>query len=279
VEALLSQTTISYLVLGEYHGTQEMPAAAAEIACAAARPNERVVLALEISSSENASLQALINGEAEAAEIIGQSQFWQRARDGRSSAAMMQLLLRVRELRQQGLHIDVVAVDAPYNASDDLRADIVSRFDVPDGVDPNRSFRDYHMAASMIDEASKPNTSMVLLLVGNYHAFKEPFERAYLNPTTGVVTNHLSVPTAAALPPNDTITVLFTHSGGTAYTMSRNADTGTRGITPTETCATRRQQVYSASLCGAGEPPYDMHVYVGEIHSSPPATEVYLAQP
>lgn len=276
VDALIERPRISYLVLGEYHGTQEMPAVAGEIACAAATRSERVVLALEISSSEDAVIQALLNDEAGPDQIIQQSRFWQRVRDGRSSAAMMQLLLRIRELRQQGLRIDVVAADAPYEIPDERRADIINRFRflIPDGADPNRSFRDLYMAASMIDEANRPSTRIVVLLVGNNHALREPFERRFLNPSTGAVTNHLSVPVAAALPREETLSVLLTHGGGSAFVMSSSTTTGNRSVTPSETCTQRLLQVYSPTICGnVEEQRYDMHLYVGEIHSSPPAAD------
>lgn len=102
------------VLVGEVHGTVETPALVGELACAASTDGTAVTVALEISTREQARLDAYLASactpDARAALLAGP--FWTRStQDGRSSTAMLALLERLRRLHADGRRIAVIAVD------------------------------------------------------------------------------------------------------------------------------------------------------------------------
>jgi len=101
------------LMLGDLHGTREIPAFVGRIV-AAAVAREPVVLALEIPKDHTASIQAFLTSDgspAMRAKLVS-GPWWQMPfQDGRRSVAMADLLETVRELRAAGKPVDVVLID------------------------------------------------------------------------------------------------------------------------------------------------------------------------
>lgn len=110
VEALPPHGT---LLLGELHGTREIPAFVGRV-MAAVSAREPVVLALEIHEERGPALQAFLasDGSADARRRLLTDEWWQSPyQDGRRSVAMLELLEAVRTLRAGGRRIEVVAID------------------------------------------------------------------------------------------------------------------------------------------------------------------------
>lgn len=110
VEALPPRGT---LLLGELHGTREIPAFVGRVV-AAVSAREPVVLALEIHEEHGPAIQAFLasDGSAEARRRLLAGEWWQAPyQDGRRSVAMLELLEGVRALRAGGRRIEVVAID------------------------------------------------------------------------------------------------------------------------------------------------------------------------
>lgn len=104
----------SVLLVGEIHGTEQAPALVAALACAALKTGKPVTVALEVPVEEQANLDRFLvsDGSENSRAVLLSGPFWNRAtQDGRSSAAMLALLHRLRALRARGANLRVVAVD------------------------------------------------------------------------------------------------------------------------------------------------------------------------
>lgn len=128
-----------FLVLGEVHGTREVPAFVSGYLCAAAREGRAVTLALEVPAAEQGAIDAFLAGAGapgDVARLTG-SELWRRPmQDGRSSAAMLQLLGQIRTLRAKGSDIRVVAIDgeaAPAAREALLAANLAAALDASAG--------------------------------------------------------------------------------------------------------------------------------------------------
>jgi len=149
------QLTAPLVLVGELHGTSEIPAAFGRLVCRAAaeRPGETVLAGLEVLSSSQAAIDAFLasDGGAAAARALLAQEFWKREyQDGRSSKAMFSLLDEIRRLRKAGLRIEVLALDTEH-------------YDSPGD-------RDATMAASLVEAIEKVRPAQTLVLVGNVHS-------------------------------------------------------------------------------------------------------------
>jgi hypothetical protein len=141
------------LMLGDMHGTREIPAFVGRLAAAVAA-RERVVLALEIPPTEAAAVQAFVRSEGSAAarQRLVAGPWWQAAyQDGRRSVAMTGLLETVRALRTAGKPIDVVAID---DGSEDAEA------------------REAAMARNVIAARRAQAEAALIVYAGNLHTSK-----------------------------------------------------------------------------------------------------------
>lgn len=147
----LNMPSANLLLVGEVHGTNEAPALIGDLACASARYGKPVVVVLEIPIDEQTSLDNFLaskGSDADQAALLA-SRFWTRQpQDGRSSAAMLKLLHRLRTLRAEGARISVLAVD--------------------DGMPGSR---DAGMATRI--RAAHHAVPAVIALLGNVHASRE----------------------------------------------------------------------------------------------------------
>jgi len=106
------------LFLGEIHGTAESLAFLGDVACAAWRRGPTTV-ALEIPGTEQPRIDAFLSSAGSEADRIAllAGAFWRRPQqDGRSSAAMLGLLDRLRGERASGADVAVFAYDVETDA-------------------------------------------------------------------------------------------------------------------------------------------------------------------
>lgn len=108
------------VLVGEMHGTVQVPEAVGRIAChAALRPEGLVILGLEIATNDQPAVDAYLASdgtEPAVAALLRASHFTSDMKDGRSSKAMQQLLESVRRWRAAGAPIEVVCFDAIPNS-------------------------------------------------------------------------------------------------------------------------------------------------------------------
>ncbi|WP_224373027.1 hypothetical protein [Hyalangium versicolor] len=142
------------LVIGEQHGTQEIPRIVAQTVCAVSASGKTTWLTLEIPRDEQPRLDAFLTTGDEAALLEGP--FWRRDyQDGRSSEGMLGLLREARRLRTAGRDIRLLTMDVPSTG------------------DPAGQDRDSHMAAIVAQKRAEAPEEPMVLLVGNIHASRK----------------------------------------------------------------------------------------------------------
>ena len=211
------QLTARLVLIGEIHGTREIPAAFGHLVCQAAaeRRGKTILVGLEILSSAQSAIDAFLasEGDAAATHALLAQKFWQRDyQDGRSSTAMFHLLEELRRQRKAGRKIVVRALD-------------------PERYDDSPSARDAEMAASLVDAITAVRPARTLVLVGNVHSrilhgYPWDAKAAY-------------VPLGALLQTKyeDLIALDVTALGGSAWTCTSAAatDCGTHALRTRET--------------------------------------------
>jgi hypothetical protein len=193
-----------YVIVGEVHGTVEAPALFGDLVCAAHVSGRPVVVAIELADIAQPALDAFLasDGGGEAAARFLASPIWHLPmRDGRSSRAYLQLIERLRRLKQAGAVAGVLAIQP---TGDSARSATQSGF--------NADMADLIRAAG----ARAPN-ALVLVLVGNFHARKH----------AAIFNGARIVPAAADLPPSETLS-LTVQTTGEAWNCTTPTDCGPR---------------------------------------------------
>lgn len=142
--------TRKLVLLGEMHGTKEIPALVGDLVSRQRRAEKKLILALEITSND----QTLVDGylastgkPADRAALLA-GEHWQKpTHDGRDSQAMFALIERMGRLRKSGADVSI------------------DFFDVPGDGD-----RDKHMADHLRSLLQRSPKATVLVLTGNIHA-------------------------------------------------------------------------------------------------------------
>lgn len=150
------------LVLGEIHGTNEIPELAGAHVCALLLSGRSVLLALEIPAEEQARVNVFLDSSGDAAEVqkLLAGPHWTaptERQDGRAGRAMLALLELARAVRHSHGKIDVVAIDGWEK---DLERDAV-------------------MAQNLEHALLKHGGYSTVVLIGNLHAAKfrgSPFD-------------------------------------------------------------------------------------------------------
>lgn len=166
------------LLLGEVHGTVEIPALVGDLLCQPGWRSARVALALEFDPLANQAAvdTYLREGSAEAERALLATPLWQE-RGGRASAAMFALLSTVREHNRNGARIEVIGIDPV-------------RVDAPTAIE-----REAAMAASLI--TLMRTHERVIALTGFAHANRGP-----------ITLGDTPIPSAASFLPNDGVITL-----------------------------------------------------------------------
>lgn len=155
-EPLLHRGAVT--LLGEVHGTVEIPAFVARLACAAAERGLHVAVGLEAPQelTENFLRYLQSAGDAQAQQDLIQGEFW-HFDDGRSSQALVSLLDTLRTLRQSGKQVSLFLID---------------------GNNGSIETRDRQMATRIATQVRALPTAVVLVLLGNLHARTDSAEWA-----------------------------------------------------------------------------------------------------
>lgn len=108
------------LLLGEIHGTAEIPDVVSEITCHALHSDVHVSVLLEIPQEEGPRISKFLDsqGTEEGRAALLNGDFWQRSfQDGRSSQAMLDLLERLRLWRRSQSSLRVALIDSTSASS------------------------------------------------------------------------------------------------------------------------------------------------------------------
>lgn len=228
-------------LVGELHGTNESPAFVAALACHILTSGHTLTMALEIPHTEQDRIRSylLSNGSAADRAAMLEGAFWATNKaDGRSSAAMVNLIERLRYLRSLRLPlIDVVTID------------------IAAGEDDAGNDRDRLMSQAF-DRITKTPSDYVVGLVGNYHAKKT--DGAPWDPHARFMAGHLP---ASALTSLD-----VDYTGGAAWICVPECGVSTLGTT-SQTAAPG----FSLRLVAKDGGAYDGVYGVGRLSPSLPA--------
>ncbi|HYD27374.1 hypothetical protein [Brevundimonas sp.] len=244
-EALLAMDR-RFIIVGEDHGTEEIPAAFARIVCAAAAQGP-VIVALELADVMQPRLDAFLEApdDASAAAALHDTPFWNlRIQDGRSSAAMLDMMQSVRRLKADGHDVSFSA----FRPSDRR----------VEGFDQN--YDELEMAVRLARAAKTRPRARVLVLVGDFHAMKARIPGDDL------------LGAAALLPPADVVSLEVAQQGGQSWSCVADR-CGPRDIAPAYPRPDERGIVLRPSEDGL----YDGVLALGPLTPSPPAAQVQPA--
>lgn len=144
------------VVLGELSGTEQGPRFVGALTCKALAAGMGVVVALELPRSSAPELEAFLTSQgqpSDRAALLASPAFTREWHDGRDSAALLELLERLRQWRQAGASVEVVAFDDPS---------------------ATRDFRDAAMADLLEPIRRSHLDRPMLVLIGNLHASTTP---------------------------------------------------------------------------------------------------------
>lgn len=242
--------TAPLVLVGEMHGSAEIPAAFGDLVCHALqrRPGETILVGLEIFSSAQGAIDAFLasDGGATARAALLEHEFWRREyQDGRSSRAMLALLDELRSHGAAGGRLAVRAFDAP-------------RYDSP-------SDRDASMANTLSAAMDALRPAQTLVLVGNVHSRTlegYPWDASATFVSMGALlraTHH-------------ELTALDVKAAGGTVWICNSADPKDCGVRDQRAKniggATPRIELDGQPLSGSG---YNGVLVMGELTASPPA--------
>jgi hypothetical protein len=143
------------VLLGDFPGTREIPDLVGRLACQAALTGVPVMVGLELIKADQPALDAFLAPGAaldEAAFLQASASFGRAWQDGRTSQAVLGLILRLRTLRDAGLAVRAFAFD-----------------------DKGVAFasRNLAMARAIEDARRKAPDALMLVMVGNLRARSE----------------------------------------------------------------------------------------------------------
>lgn len=218
IDDLVARSGLRFLLIGEYHGTAEMPAVAGDALCAAVATARPVILGIEFAPDNQAHLDAYLasDGGDGARDALLQAPAWREA-GGRATQAILALIERGRRFARAGRPVTIVAFD---------------RIPVP-ALSPER---EAGLAAGLANAQMRVPNSLVVALTGLGHADKE----GWISQTPPFLA------AGGLLPAAHTVSLAFARPGGrywgchaadgdrargcTAYDMPAREPVAARGI-------------------------------------------------
>lgn len=149
-----------YILIGDWHGSEEIPAFVTALTCAMLERGEHVLLALEMPMDMNETFRRFLSASSkeESTRILFKHSFWD-LRGGRTSMAMFEMLMQVHAWRCNGRDVDIRAVDIDYRTVE------------PDKPLPDRN---QHMGESTAELGADGKYDRIILLAGIGHVRNRP---------------------------------------------------------------------------------------------------------
>jgi hypothetical protein len=188
--------TSQLLLIGERHGTNEIPKAFEGVVCDLLRRGKDVWVGLEIPAFEQEKIYRYLKspGREEDRKSLTSGVFW-LGQDGRGTSSMLALLEKLRTLQTATRHIPVIAIDRLSNSGENFARR-----------------RDNGLAELVRGSSVQFAHSTGVVLVGNAHA-----KRA-----SGESEQGATLPLGYLLADLKPISAIVFHEGGTAWNMVRN---------------------------------------------------------
>ena len=159
------------ILIGETHGTQELPEFASGLVCSLLKNGRSVILAVERFAEEQEHLQRYIESDGTAADksaLLGVHMWASRWQDGRSSEAMFALVEEMRRHRKSGQRVGILAMQK----LDNLKVPMTDAERAPLTFDDNNIYNlinDRAMADSLLSAAVLYRKYTIVGLAGALH--------------------------------------------------------------------------------------------------------------
>ncbi|NMO16064.1 hypothetical protein HPC49_43335 [Pyxidicoccus fallax] len=244
------------LLLGEMHGTQEVPRFVAQAACQATVAGVPVTVGLELPLESQARVDAFLDsaGAEEDWLKLMDAPFWRSPYpDGRSSEAMANMLEQLRQLRSRGLDVDAFVFDHPKGQG---------------------QARENAMAATVKHQVESARNRFYMVLSGNIHARTEeglPWDKKY---------KPMGLLLSEAL--DDVVALDMAYDSGSAWICAVDG----KGKKNTLDCGVRQakgrdngERFFVHTWGGANDEGYHGVFYVGPVNASAPAVHKGMGRP
>lgn len=246
VEKLTSDTTHKVIIVGETHGTVEMPAMFADLTCHFLKSGRRVLVGLEDNKNSSGAYETYIesSGDDLARKDFLEGAGWElrnsRSPDGRTSQAMLAMLDQFRALKSEFGKLSVTTfVDYEFES------------------DGTQAPYEKAMAASVASLQSDSGADVMLILVGGLHALKSTEDLPY---------SVNFVPMAMHLPPETVLSLKVKHKGGTTWACIRDGCKEQVVFPDGSKSDVETVVLYNKIIEG-----FDGAIEIGKITASPPA--------
>ncbi|HVG57067.1 MAG TPA: hypothetical protein VNA24_00830 [Hyalangium sp.] len=241
------------LLIGEQLGSREAPAVVGDLVCQASAAGFTVALGLSIPRTEQERINRYLAspGAPSDQDELLRGLFWRRPfQDGRSSRAIMDLIDRVRSVRNYGLFISVVAYDTEEAIG---------------------SERDARLASLWQSRRTARPEELVIILAGNTHTRTvegTPWDKDFVPMAKRLVASEKSL---------FALDLSYAQGKRWGCDLNRNAKLVCTvvGATPTERVAAAPGQTpYVTIFTRPTEEGYHGMLYVGALSPSLPATSL-----
>jgi hypothetical protein len=245
VEPLLQAGKV--ILIGEQHGTAEIPAFVLDLACQAVESDVPIQVGVELPESERERVQAFLasNGDIDARRALTSGGRWEADYQyGLTSEAMLGLFEGLCALARQGHDLRIVLFDQPGGGGSEAR--------------------DRRMAEYLAGVVNESTDALFVVLTGNIHSRVSPGTR--WNPEYEPMGYLLS----KAISSDRIVALDVAHGGGTAWVClgSGVADCGEQKL--------RKRGPEGAGITLDGSPEETGHhgwYHVETINASPPARD------
>lgn len=149
----MSDRSVQYLIVGDYHGTSEIPVFFADLICAALEEGRSVNAVLEWPATAGSAIETYLASTGTPQERRALLSALGASTDGRMSIAMLDLADELRRFRAEGGTIRVTAIQ-------------------PSDIETGG--QEVAMATLLQAAAQARPDDLNLVLVGNVHAMKSP---------------------------------------------------------------------------------------------------------
>jgi len=226
------------VLVGEGHGTNEMPDAFLRLVCSALRRGQPVAVGLEMHDLGGAlGTYMASTGDPEARQAFLADGFWTGSRDGRTSSAYFGMIEALRTMREQGLPLSVFGLYDKPGMGDQLLADRLRR-----------------------ERLARPD-ALILTYTGNIHSM---LKRADWFPA------QIPTPMGALVADLHPVSIDLESDGGQSWSCNAPRECHVQDI-PTPP-VTRGPLFVAQPASQAGV--YTLQVNVGRTTASPPAVPV-----
>lgn len=229
------------IVLGEIHGTVEMPEFAGNLFCYFAMNRQPVLLGLEMPEDLQPSINTYLASSGRPADKIAllTESFWKWAgKSGQASTALFQLIEKVRMLKSEGYPALLFVFDSA--------ADHMANRLMPD--ENWQMGRDFNMAATIAKRQEQYKKYRIIVLTGNLHAKRDRVQGRM----AGFLERYAPLVSAK----------LVSQTDGHSWNCSGKS-------VETRVCGESVEPAYTANT----EAGFDLIIKLKELHASSPAIE------